>query len=113
MDVRILGEVLHIPPGVVGGEDHGPALGLYLHHLHVRQQPKGLADGLRRDVVLRGHYGPAVDPAALRQLALGDPGGQIQRNLQILGRDNCLPHKIHPSCSAIGWFLLYTDNFKM
>ena len=95
VDVRVLGEVVDVPPGAVGGEDHGPALGLYVHHLHIRQQPQGLADRLRGYPVLRRQHRPAVNPAALRQLALGDAGGQIQSDLQILGRDNCLPHGIH------------------
>jgi hypothetical protein len=111
MDVRILGEVFDVPAGAVGGEDYGPALGLHIHHLHVRQQPQGLADRLRGYPVLRRQHRPTVNPAALRQLTLGDAGSQIQSDLQILGRDNCLPQAI-TFCSAIVWPLLYTANFE-
>ena len=94
--------------GAVGGEDHSAALGLDLHHLHVRQQPQGLADRLRGYPVLRRQHRPTVNPAALRQLTLGDAGSQIQSDLQILGRDNCLPRSHHLLFCEFVWPSYYT-----
>ena len=113
MDVGALLKILDVPPGTVCGEHDRSALGLHLHHLHVRQQPQCPADGLRRDIVFRGHNGAAVNAAALRQLSLGNAGGQIQGDLQVLGENDGLFHQTStfPTYGCMG--LLYTDNLIM
>ena len=97
MDVGTLFEIFNVPLGAVCRENHSAALRLDLHHLHIRQQPKGPPDGFRRYVIFRRHQRPAINPAAFRKFTFGNALGNIQSNLQVLGGDNRFFHRISPS----------------